>query len=224
MVAFRYAAEKVESRIIIKQEVLWVPRLGANDIGSLDGVAAEEHWEIEADNVVIAFLCLQLDRETSRVAGFIREFAAERDSRETNEHRSLLSNILQEAGFRECRNVLRSLEKAESSRAAWMDHALEVPGPVEVLLLLEKMHIAHERNTSDVLAVLGIWDRDTLVVREIGTIVLAFSAFDHARDLGDDVHRALVCAHHVRHSRATFFAIAIRVVGRAGLSHHAIHT
>lgn len=41
---FRCMGKKIEKRVIIKQEVIWVARLGADDIWALYWVPAEENW------------------------------------------------------------------------------------------------------------------------------------------------------------------------------------
>ena len=43
MISFWGVAEKIEECIIVEEEVLWVARLGADNVGALDGVAAKEY-------------------------------------------------------------------------------------------------------------------------------------------------------------------------------------
>jgi len=66
-------------------------------------------------------------------------------------------------------------------------HALQVLGAVEVLLLLEEVNVAGDRDAANCLAMLGVWKWDTLVVRKVRSIILADTALHLARDLRDDV-------------------------------------
>lgn len=67
--------------------------LRTDDIRTLDWIAGEEDWPIEADNVIVALACVQLDREASRVAGEIRELAPKSHSAEAKEEGRLLPNL-----------------------------------------------------------------------------------------------------------------------------------
>ena len=55
VVTLRRVSQQIEGGIVVEQEVLGVAGLRANDIRSLDGIATEEDWEIESDNVIIPF-------------------------------------------------------------------------------------------------------------------------------------------------------------------------
>lgn len=73
------ATQKVEKCIVINEEVGWVSMLRADNIRSLDGIAAEEDWEVEANHVIITFTGVELDHKTMRITWEIRELAAQRD-------------------------------------------------------------------------------------------------------------------------------------------------
>lgn len=55
VVALRRAAEQVEGRVVVKEEVLRVAGLRADDVWPLDRVAAEEDREVQADDVVVSY-------------------------------------------------------------------------------------------------------------------------------------------------------------------------
>lgn len=93
------AAQKIKCSVIVEEEVFWVACLGPDHVGTLNGVTAEEDWEVQADNVVVAFLGVEFDGESTRVSGLIRKFAAKGDGTEADEDRSLLSDGLEEVGF-----------------------------------------------------------------------------------------------------------------------------
>lgn len=99
MVALRSAAEQIEGRIVIEEEVLGVACLRADNVWSLDRITAEEYREVETNNVVVAFFRVELDGESTRVASLVRELTTERDGREANKDGSLLANSLEEICF-----------------------------------------------------------------------------------------------------------------------------
>lgn len=117
VVALRNTSEQIEGGIVVEQEVSWVASLRTDDIGALDGVTAEEDWlnklsalvlfvtfgkpthEVQANNVVVALLGVELDGETSWVTSLIGELTTEGDGRETNEDRGLLADRGQEVCF-----------------------------------------------------------------------------------------------------------------------------
>lgn len=84
-----------------------------------------------------------------------------------------------------------------------MYHALERLGAVEVLLLLEEVHVAGDGDAADGLAVGGVREGDAFVVGEVEAVVFALAAVDDARDFGDDVGGPFVGGLHVRHPGGT---------------------
>jgi hypothetical protein len=194
VVALRSVAKKIKGSVVIEQEVLGVASLRADDIRSLDGVTTEEDREVESDNVVVALAGVKLDRETSRVTSLIWKLPAKGDSRETNEGRCLLAGTLEEVCLGHVGHICSGLKVSKSTRAARVDHSLEVLGAVESLLLLHEEDIRHERNAANVLAVCWVRERVALIVGEVGRIVFPLAAGDLARDFGDD-YELLVSIH-----------------------------
>lgn len=67
-----------------------------------------------------------------------------------------------------------------------MHHTLEVLAAVESLLLLKQEGVADKRQASNSLAVVWVWPWDTLSVREVWSIVLAFATTLDTSDLSGD--------------------------------------
>lgn len=67
--------------------------LRTNDIWALDWITTEEDWPIEANNVIVALPCVQLDGEASRVPGEIGKLTPKGDGAETKEEGCLLPNL-----------------------------------------------------------------------------------------------------------------------------------
>jgi hypothetical protein len=97
--------------------------LGTDDIGALDGIATEEDGEVQANDIVVALLGVELDGESTRVTGLVGELTAESDSGETHEDGSLLANSGQEVGLGQIRNILGHLEVTEGTTTARVYHS-----------------------------------------------------------------------------------------------------
>jgi hypothetical protein len=84
MIAFWGVCEQIEQRIVVRKEVLGVARLRTDDVWPLNWVTAEEDglnlsvvcsnvrvidntYEVEANDIVVAFHRVELDGETTRV-------------------------------------------------------------------------------------------------------------------------------------------------------------
>jgi hypothetical protein len=83
--------------------------LRPNYVWSLNGIATEEDGEVETDNVIVALHGVELNGETTGVAGFIRVLTANGDGRESDEDRSLFTYAGEEVGFLEGISVHSSL-------------------------------------------------------------------------------------------------------------------
>jgi hypothetical protein len=206
VVTFWRQSEQVKGRVVVEEEVLRVAGLGADDVRALNWVAAEEDREVQSHDIIISLSSVQLDRKTSGVASLIRKLATQSDRGEPHKSRSLLTRALQEVGLGQVRNIRSSLEVSKSSRAARVNHTLEVLRAVEGLLLLHEVDVGHHGNTTDSLAMRWVRHRDALVVGEVWRIVFSFATFRVAGHFADDVHGAFVGGHHVRGAwRAAFW-------------------
>jgi len=56
-------------------------------------------YKVEADNVVVALLGVELDSETTRVAALIRKLTTESDGGESDEDGRLLTDVGEKVGF-----------------------------------------------------------------------------------------------------------------------------
>ena len=80
-----------------------------DDIGTLNGIAAKEDWKVEANNVVVSLLSIELDRKPTGVASFIRVLTTNGDCGESDEDRSLFTYAGEEVGFLERKNQYVSI-------------------------------------------------------------------------------------------------------------------
>jgi hypothetical protein len=82
---------------------------------------------------------------------------------------------------------LPHLKVTESSGTSWMYHTLEDLGSVERLLLLQEKGVADDGNATCGLAVCWVGPWDTILVREVWSIIETLASALVARDFGDDV-------------------------------------
>ena len=109
---------------------------GMDQVRKLDGVLDEEHRDVVADQIPVAFLGVELDGEAAHVARRIDRARAARDRREAHEHLGLLADLGQDFGAR-CRlQRFGQLEIAVGARATRVHDPLRNALVVEVVDLL----------------------------------------------------------------------------------------
>lgn len=54
MITLGSMRKQIEGGIVVEQEVVWSSALRSDDIWPLDWISAEEDWEVETDNVIVA--------------------------------------------------------------------------------------------------------------------------------------------------------------------------
>ena len=59
-------------RLRLRERAIRLLLSGMDDIGKLDRILNEEHWDVVADQVPVAFLGVELDGEPANVACEIR--------------------------------------------------------------------------------------------------------------------------------------------------------
>jgi hypothetical protein len=69
-----------------------------DEVGELDRVLDEEDRDVVADDVPVALLRVELDREAAHVAGEVGRALAAGDGREAHEGRRLLAGALEDVG------------------------------------------------------------------------------------------------------------------------------
>ena len=127
--------------------------LGVDEVRELDRVADEEDAEVVADEVPVAVLGVELDREAARVADRLGGVAPAGHGGEAQRDVGALARLLEELGAGELGDRLvadlaRGLEVAERGRAARVDDALRDALAVEVAHLLEEVVVLERRRTA----------------------------------------------------------------------------
>ena len=112
-----------------------------NHVRKLDGVLDEEHRDVVADDVPVAFLGVELDGKAAHVAREVERTLAAGDGGEPHEGRRPFTGALEQVGAGVFRQRLVVLEEAMRAVAARMHHALGNPLVVEMKDLLAEMKI-----------------------------------------------------------------------------------
>ena len=121
---------------------------GVNHVRKLDGVLDEEHRDVVADDVPVAFLGIELDGKAANVAREVERTLAAGDGGEPHKGRRPLTGALEQIGAGVFRQRLVVLEEAMRAVAARMHDALGNPLMVEMEDLLAEMEILDQRRTA----------------------------------------------------------------------------
>ena len=101
--AFRHQRRKVPERVVrgsgLRIAAIRLHLDGMDQVGKLDRVLDEEYRNVVADKVEIAFLGVELHRESADVARHIAGTCTARNRRKADKHFSLRLRVLQERGL-----------------------------------------------------------------------------------------------------------------------------
>ncbi len=117
---------------------------GVDQVGKLDGVLNEEDRNIIADEIPVAFLCIELHCKTAHVARKVSRALVARNRRETDEGWCLFPGALQEIRLCVCGEGLVSFEEAMRAVTARMHDALGNALMVEMEDLFAEMEIIND--------------------------------------------------------------------------------
>ena len=149
-----------------RSKVTGIGLLGVDEVGELDRVADEEDAEVVADEVPVAVLGVELDREAARVADRLGGVAAARHRGEADGELGLLAGLLEQLragvlGDRLVADLAGRLEVAEGGGAARVDDPLRDPLAVEVAHLLEEVVVLQRRRAARSPTVRWFWLSET---------------------------------------------------------------
>ena len=90
--------EIVVRRLRLRERAVGLGLDRVDEVGKLDGVLDEEHRDVVADEVPVAFLGVELDGKAAHVAREVERSFAAGDGREANEGLGLFANALEDVG------------------------------------------------------------------------------------------------------------------------------
>ena len=136
-----------------------------NQVGKLDRVLDEEHRDVVPDQVPVALLRIELDREAAHVARRVDGACAPRNRREAGEDGRPFPLALEQVRLGELRNWSCALEVSMRGRTAGMDDAFRYALVIEVENLFAQHEIFEHRGPAraGLQRVLIIGDADSLV-------------------------------------------------------------
>lgn len=132
---------EIEDGVWISQVGLWISLLAMKEIWELDWIIDEEDWSIISDHIVVAFLSVELDGETTWISHSVWSTSLTSHSRESHENWSLLTNLVQEASPAEFCHIIGDLEHTMSARSLCMHSTLWNSFSVEVSKFVNKMKV-----------------------------------------------------------------------------------
>lgn len=145
-----HVGEEIEPPVVVEQERLGFTLLRTDIIGTLERVSNEKDGEVQADEVVVSILGVELGSVSSRVSSAIGVFPSVSDRAQPGERRRLLADASEQLGLGQMRDVLRDHEFSESGPSGRMDDTFLDLGTVEGLLLLEEGGIGLDARTRQV--------------------------------------------------------------------------
>ncbi len=138
--AFRHQRNEVPERVVrgsrLRHPVVRLGLNGVNDVRELHRILDEEHRDVVADQIPVAFVGVELDREAAHVARRIGGAAFARDGGEAHEDRRALACFGKDRCLGQLGQRLVTLEKAVRARTASVHYALRNALMIEVRDLL----------------------------------------------------------------------------------------
>ena len=135
---------EVPLHVVVAQVGVRAALLAVDEVGELLRVADEEHRGVVADQVIVALLGIELDREPARIPGRVgaAQFARDRGEPDQQVRGGTLS---EQAGLGELADVLGRLEHPVAAAALGVDDSLGHPFPVELGHLLDQVVILQQQ-------------------------------------------------------------------------------
>ena len=146
MGGFRIVGPEIPLHVVVAQARIRQPFLAADEVRELHRVAHEEDRRVVADQIVVAFVGVEFQREAAHVAPGVgaARFAGHRgEARQHLGRGALLEQRRPGVGG----NVLGCLEHAERARALGVGLTLGNLLAVEVRHLLQEMHVMEQDGT-----------------------------------------------------------------------------
>ena len=166
--------EVVVGRLRLREPTVRCLLHGVHDIGELDRVLDEEHRDVVANQVPVAFLCVELDREPADVSGEVERTLVAGHGREPDEDRGLFARPLEQIGPGDLGERFERLEEPVRTEASCMHHPFRDPLVVEVEDLLPEVEVLEQgwSAAAQPERVLVIGDGHTLLRRQTALIAL----------------------------------------------------
>ena len=162
VIGLRRERPEVPLRVVGAQTAVAHPLLRMDEIGELRGVPDEEHRRVVTDQVVVALLGVELQREAPRVADCVGRTEFTGNGREAREHVGLLADLVEECGARPLRDVLGHLEEAMGAVSARVHDALGHAFAIELRHLLDQVVVLQQQRAvragTEGVLVAGGWD------------------------------------------------------------------
>ena len=119
-----------------------------NQVGKLDRILDEEHGDVVADQIPVAFVAVELDGEAAHIARRVLRALGTGDGREPAKHRRALALLRKHRRSRQLGDCARAFKISVRTRAPGMHDALGNALVIEMEDLLAEDEIFEERRTA----------------------------------------------------------------------------
>ena len=167
--AFRHERDEIPERVVrgsgLRHRVVRLGLHRVHQIRELHRILDEEHRDVVADEIPVAFVRIELDGEAAHIARRVGGAAFAGDRREAHEYRRAFAGLRKDGRPRQLGERFVALEESVRTRAAGMHDALWNALMIEVRDLLAEDEILQERGPAQpgLQRILIVGDRHTLV-------------------------------------------------------------
>ena len=151
---FRRQRNEVPERVVrgcrLRKSAIGFHLHRMNQVGKLDGVLDEEHGNVVADQVPVAVLGVELDREPAHVARRVQRTRAASDGRDAGEHGRAFADLGENSRRRELLQRMGEFEVPMHARSTSVDDAFRDALMVEMKDLLPEDEVLEQRGPSRV--------------------------------------------------------------------------
>lgn len=110
-------------------------------VWELDWIFNKEHGSIVSNHIIVSFLCVELNSESSRISVGICSSLLSSYSREPKEQWSSFSYRVEEFGFAVFRDVISDLKISMGASSLGMNHSFRDPFPIEFGEFIDKVEV-----------------------------------------------------------------------------------
>ncbi len=140
--------QEVPTGLVIAHVILGVALLGMYEVGEFDRIAYKEYRCVVTYQIPVAFVGIELERESAYVTFGIGRTAFTCHCRETAQHRCLLADLGEYRGFGITGYIVRDGKSAESTYPFGMYYPLGNTLAIEMSELLHVPYVLHQRRTA----------------------------------------------------------------------------
>lgn len=139
---------------------LRVSLLRMNEIWKICGIPQKENWSIIEYPIPIAFLCVELDRESTRIPSAVGGALFATDSRESGDATRLLAHLVEHVHVCQVGDIICDFEFTVGSGTLGVDDTLGNALTIEVGKEVDQVEVLEQERTIRADALRSLWVED----------------------------------------------------------------